>query len=189
MIDVGKYAPVIGDDTTDTAVNSYTLLADVFPHATHIWWGGNYYANALPPSSCWLVWDKENTGNFADAELAWCSDKSAGRIFRHMWNGLMKASEKGQRRVHPTQKPVALAAWAFEKYGDADDIILDPFCGSGMSVIAAERTSRSVYAIEMSADYCDVILRRWEAETGREAVLLERIEIEQTNGPQIEVHA
>lgn len=176
MIDVGKYAPVIGDDTTDTAVNSFTLLSEMYPGATHIWWGGNYYANMLPPSSCWLVWDKENTGNFADCELAWCSERSAVRIFRHMWNGLMKASEKGQRRVHPTQKPIALAAWAFDKYGAAGDIILDPFCGSGMSVIAGERIKRNVYALEMSADYCDVILRRWEAETGREATLLERLE-------------
>ena len=83
----------------------------------------------------------------------------------------MRETPKAAKRQ---QKPVALAAWAYEKYGADDGVILDPFCGSGMSVIAAERLGRSVYALEMSADYCDVILRRWEAETGREAVLLER---------------
>jgi len=113
VVDVGKYAPIIGDDTIDTAVVSSQICLDLFPKAVQIWWGANYYAHTLPPSSCWIVWDKENTGNFADAELAWCSDKSAVRIFKHMWNGMLKDSEHGQRRVHPSQKPIALASWCF----------------------------------------------------------------------------
>ncbi len=163
LIDVGKYAPIIGDDTTDTAINSYRIAAELYPKAVHIWWGGNYYANALPPSSCWIVWDKENTGNFADAELAWTNQPTAVRIFKHMWNGLMKASEKGQRRVHPTQKPVALAIWCFDKYGKGADLIFDPFLGSGMSMVAAEQSGRTCYGIEKSEDYCAVILERMSA--------------------------
>lgn len=164
MIPVGKYYPVIGDDSTDTAIEAYNASTVYAPDAVQVWWGGNYYANALPPSSCWLVWDKENTGNFADAELAWTNQKTAVRIFKHMWNGLMKASEKGVRRVHPTQKPVALAEWVFTQYGKEGDIVFDPFLGSGMSLIAGERTKRSVYGCELSPQYCDVILRRAEAE-------------------------
>lgn len=175
-IEVGKYYPVIGDDSTTTAILSSRMCLEMFPKAIQFWWGANYYANALPPSKCWIVWDKENTGNFADAELAWCSDDSAVRIFRHMWNGLMKDSEKGQRRVHPTQKPIALAEWAFEKYGNDGDVIYDPFLGSGMSVIAAENLGRTVYGCELSPDYIDVIIRRWEARTGQTATLLERVE-------------
>src|SRR5713226_760460 len=175
-IEVGKYAPVIGDDTTATAIAAYRPCADFFPSAIHFWWGANYYANALPPSKCWIVWDKENTGNFADAELAWCSHDSAVRIFKHMWNGLMKDSEKGQRRVHPTQKPIALASWCYEKYGKEEDIIYDPFLGSGMSLIAAENTNRTVIGCELSPDYINVILTRWETLTGLQATLLERIE-------------
>jgi hypothetical protein len=175
-IDVGKYAPVIGDDTTATAITAYCLCAEMFPQALHVWWGANYYADALPPSKCWIVWDKENTGNFADAELAWCNHDSVVRIFRHMWNGLMKDSEKGQRRVHPTQKPIALAEWCFEKYGKEQDIIFDPFLGSGMSVIAAENLNRTVYGCELSPEYIDVIITRWEQHTGQTAQLLERIE-------------
>ncbi len=171
-VEVGRYAPVIGDDTTDTATDAYDLAADMFPGAVHVWWGGNYYAHALPPSPCWLVWDKENTGNFADAELAWTNQGSAVRIFRHMWNGMLRASERGEARVHPTQKPVALAEWAFERYGAPDDLILDPFLGSGMSLVAAERTGRRVYGLELSEAYCDVVLARWEAVTGEVAVLL-----------------
>ena len=176
IVEVGKYYPVIGDDSTTTAILSSRMCLEMFPKATQFWWGANYYANALPPSKCWIVWDKENTGNFADAELAWCSDDSAVRIFRHMWNGLMKDSEKGQRRVHPTQKPIALAEWAFGKYGNDGDVIYDPFLGSGMSVIAAENLNRTVYGCELSPDYIDVTIRRWEAHTGQTATLLERVE-------------
>lgn len=173
MIDVGKYAPVIGDETTQTAEKSTDLYLRLYPDALHVWWGANYYANVLPPSSCWIVWDKENTGNFADAELAWCSDKSAVRIFKHMWNGLMKDSEKGKRRVHPTQKPVALAHWCFEKYGKAGDVIVDPFLGSGISVLAAEQLNdnRRVIGFELAPEYIAVTIHRWEMLTGRKAEL------------------
>lgn len=176
VVDVGKYAPIVGDDSIDTAVLSSQLSLELFPKAVQIWWGGNYYAHTLPPSSCWIVWDKENTGNFADAELAWCSDKSAVRIFKHMWNGMLKDSEHGQKRVHPSQKPVALAEWAFEKYGNDGDVIFDPFLGSGMSVIAAENLHRTVYGCELSPEYIDVIIARWEKHTGETATLLERVE-------------
>jgi 16S rRNA G966 N2-methylase RsmD len=164
IVDVGKYATIIGDDTTETAIKAATLYTSLYPDASQIWWGANYYANALAPSSCWLVWDKENTGNFADVELAWTNIDKAARIFRHMWNGMVKASEHGQRRVHPTQKPVALAAWCFEEHGGG--IIVDPFAGSGISIIAAEQLKRTVYAMELSPDYVAVIIQRWVDMTG-----------------------
>jgi ParB-like chromosome segregation protein Spo0J len=178
IVDVGKYFPVIGEDSVETAVQSSSVCLGLFPKAIQVWWGANYYAQALPHSSCWIVWDKENTGNFADAELAWCSDDSPVRIFKHMWNGMIKDSERGQRRVHPTQKPIALAEWAFEKYGAEDDIIFDPFLGSGISVIAAEKMpgNRKVIGCELSPDYINIIISRWEKHTGQTATLLERVE-------------
>jgi hypothetical protein len=178
VVEVGKYFPVIGDDSTDTAIASYRLCAELCPTAVQIWWGANYYAYALPPSSCWIVWDKENTGNFADAELAWCSDKSAVRIFKHMWNGMLKESEHGQRRVHPTQKPCALFKWVAERYGQAGDTIFDPFLGSGISVIGAEMLDdgRAVYGCELSPEYINIVIQRWEKHTGQSATLLERVE-------------
>jgi len=169
IIAAGQYEPVIGDDSTDTAIAAYTVAASLMPKATQVWWGGNYYANALPPSSCWLVWDKERTGNFADAELAWTNQPTAVRIFRHMWNGLIKESERNEKRVHPTQKPVALAEWVFNEYGKPGDFVFDPFAGSGITIIAGERLLRPVRAIEMSPAYCDVIIARWEAMTGKTA--------------------
>jgi len=172
------YAPVVGDDSTDTAISSSDLCLKFFPKALQIWWGANYYAQVLPHSSCWIVWDKENTGNFADAVLAWCNDKSSVRIFKHMWNGMLKGSEGGQKRVHPTQKPIKLAEWAFEKYGSEQDIIFDPFLGSGISVIAAENLSgeRKVIGCELSPAYIDVCITRWEQLTNKQAQLLERAE-------------
>jgi len=162
LVKVNKYAEVIGDDTTDTALKSWGLLSDMYAPSkacVHVWWGGNYYADALPPSSCWLVWDKENTGNFADAELAWCSSPTAVRIFRHMWNGMVKASERGQKRVHPTQKPIALAQWCIENYAP-NGVILDPFLGSGPTVVAAENLNRRCFGMELSPEYVAVNLER-----------------------------
>jgi DNA modification methylase len=164
---------VIGDDTPDTAIRAAAVCLSIFPKATHFWWGANNYAFALPGTTCWVVWDKQNTGNFADAELAWSNHKSAVRIFQHQWSGLIKESERTEKRVHPTQKPVALAVWAFEKYGDPGDIVFDPFLGSGMSVLAAERTGRTLYGCELSPHYCDVTLTRWESATGQTAVRIE----------------
>jgi DNA modification methylase len=135
-----------------------------------ILWGANYYAEKLPPSPCWIVWDKENTGDFADAELAWTNQNTAVRIFKHMWNGMIKASERGQKRVHPTQKPVALAEWCFENYGNPATV-LDLFLGSGSTLIACEQTRRSCYGMELDPAYCDVIVKRWSDFTGREAIL------------------
>lgn len=159
---------MIGDDSVETAISAYKTASGISPDAVHIWWGGNYYASELPSSSCWLVWDKENTGNFADAELAWTNQPTAVRIFKHMWNGMVKASERGVRRVHPTQKPVALAVWCFEQYGKPSDVILDQFLGSGISLMAAQQMEgdRTVFGFELSPDYCEVILQRFTSFTG-----------------------
>lgn len=169
---VGTYAPVAGDDTTETAERAAALYLEVCSRAVHIWWGANNFAHVLPPSTCWVVWDKENTGNFADAELAWTNHDSAVRIFKHQWNGMIRESERG-KRVHPTQKPIALCAWAFDKYGAAGDVILDPFLGSGPSLKAAETMGRTVIGFELSPHYVDHILE-WAEQQG--------IEVERTEG-------
>jgi hypothetical protein len=162
IVRAGRYLPVIGDDSIDTAVSAATGLLGIYPKATHFWWGANNYAHALSPSTCWIVWDKDNTGNFADAELAWSNHDSAVRIFKHQWNGMIRESERG-KRSHPTQKPIALFVWIYEKYGAAGDVILDPFLGSGPSLKAAEDCGRTVIGCELSPHYCDHILEWAEA--------------------------
>ena len=169
------YLKVAGDDTTDTARDAFALLHNTYPAAAHVWWGGNHYALSagLPDSSCWLIWDKDNgTTDFADAELAWTSHPGAVRILRHMWNGMLRATERG-KRVHPTQKPVALAEWAFTVVdpGDERRIVLDVFGGSGSTLIAAHQTGRNSAIVEMEPTYVDVICRRYQQHTGQQPIL------------------
>jgi len=160
VVDVGKYLPIVGDDTTDTAIKASAFYLDLYPQAAQFWWGGNYYANRLPPSSCWVVWDKETTGNFADCELAWSNVSRAAKLFRHRWNGMLRDSER-ERRLHPTQKPAALAEFLMAEFGKKDDVVIDPFAGAGWVVIAAERTGRKARAIEIVPEYVGIILQRW----------------------------
>jgi DNA modification methylase len=173
---VGTYAPVAGDESIDVAIEAIQVI-NTLKAKVEIIWGGNYYASHLNNSSCWIVWDKENTGNFADAELAWTNQNTAVRIFKHMWNGMLKSSERGEKRVHPTQKPVALAEWCLDEYGNESKTVLDLFCGSGSTLIACEIKKKSGYMMELSPHYCDVIVKRWEDFTGKKAELLTLSEI------------
>jgi DNA modification methylase len=171
IVKVNKYAPIAGDDSIDVAIEAIQLI-QTLNAKVEIIWGGNYYANNLNNSSCWIVWDKNNTGNFADAELAWTNQKTAVRIFKHTWNGMIKESEHGQKRVHPTQKPIALAEWCYDHYGKECTNVIDLFAGSGSSLIACETRKKHGYMMELSPAYCDVIVKRWEEFTGKKAELL-----------------
>lgn len=164
------YAPIIGDDTTKTAIESHTVLVAIGCPIL-VLWGGNYFCDKLPPSRCWLVWDKENTGTFADAELAWTNVDKVVKLFRHQWSGLIKASEKGERRVHPTQKPIALAEWVFTTVAPQAKTVIDLFLGSASTLVAAERQGLSCFGMEMSEAYVDVALLRWQNLTGQKAIL------------------
>lgn len=170
IIPSNTYKPIQGDDSIDTAIKAIEVIKKLKPKVQVIW-GGNYYANQLENSSCWLVWDKNNTGNFADAELAWTNQDTAVRIFKHTWNGMIKDSEHGQKRVHPTQKPVALSEWCLENYGQKIKTVLDLFGGSGSSLIACEKMGKAAFIMEIDPYYCDVIIKRWEDYTGETAIL------------------
>lgn len=170
IVKANIYASIAGDDTIQVALEAIQIIKTLGAKVEIIW-GGNYYANALENSSCWIVWDKENTGNFADAELAWTNQKTAVRIFKHMWNGMIKASEHGQKRVHPTQKPVKLAEWCINEYGKNCKTVLDLFCGSGSTLLACESQGKIGYMMELSPHYCDVIVQRWQEFTGKTATL------------------
>jgi DNA modification methylase len=170
IVKVNQYAPIAGDDSIDVAIEAIKVI-QTLNAKVEIIWGGNYYATYLDNSSCWIVWDKKNTGNFADAELAWTNQKTAVRVFQHMWNGMIKESEHGQKRVHPTQKPIALAEWCYDNYGEDCKTVLDLFAGSGSSLIACETKKKNGYMMELSPAYCDVIVKRWQDFTGKQATL------------------
>lgn len=135
--------------------------------------GGNYFTDFLIPSRCWIVWDKENSGNFADAELAWTSFDKGVKLYKHLWNGMSREgnrTDEGKTRVHPTQKPVGMLQKILEDFTEKGETVLDVFGGSGSTLIACEGTERKCLMIEMSEHYCDVIRRRytkWAKENGK----------------------
>ncbi len=126
---------------------------------TSIMWGGNYYG--LPPSSCWLVWDKDNTGDFADCELAWTNMNKAVRKFRWRWNGMLQehGGANKETRFHPTQKPLALMKWCLSLVPEAKTIV-DPFMGSGTTLLAARHCGLRAVGMEISREHCESAVKR-----------------------------
>jgi DNA modification methylase len=118
--------------------------------------GGNYFV--LPPSSGWVVWDKLQTGDFADCELAWTSYKRAVRKVTYLWNGMIK--EKPEKRWHPTQKPLVVMKWIVERYTKEGDTVFDPFMGVGTTGVACVMLSRNFIGVEISERYYAIAMKR-----------------------------
>lgn len=161
------------DSSVNAAVDAYRLCEGL-GIKRQVWWGANYYCHALPQTANWMVWDKrledKQKDQNSDCELAWVKSKWASvRIFRHLWEGLIKGSEHGQARVHPTQKPVALAEWVYDYYSDVSTV-LDLFGGSGFNLMASEKKGKISYTMEFMPHYTDVIIKRWQDFTGKQAI-------------------
>jgi DNA modification methylase len=126
-------------------------------------WGGNYFN--LSPSSCWLVWDKDNGDNgYADCELAWTNLKKAVRKIRYRWAGMLQENMKDKElREHPTQKPVPVMNWAIT-HASEPQAILDPFMGSGTTLRAAKDLNRKAIGIEIEEKYCEIAAKRMSQE-------------------------
>lgn len=121
--------------------------------------GGNYFD--LPPTSCWLVWDKQNGSNdFADCELAWTNLNKAVRRIYWRWNGMIRRGD--DVREHPTQKPVGVMQWCIEQLPDSCETILDPFMGSGTTGVACVKLGRKFIGIEREERYFDIACKRIE---------------------------
>ncbi len=136
--------------------------------------GFNHFCDILPPTSSVIVWDKDNgDNNFADCELAWTSFKTAVRKVRWKWQGMLqeRMGQDKEKRYHPTQKPVGVMKWIIEKYTKPDDIILDPFFGSGSTGVAAVRMGRHFIGIEINPDYCKIAEKRIQEERDKYALL------------------
>lgn len=119
-------------------------------------WGANHFADRFDSAGAgWIVWDKLNgESSFADAELAYSSFDKAVRVFRYVWNGMHQGSyggdvRKNEKRIHPTQKPVALYEWLLAKYAKPGQRILDTHLGSASSVVAALNMGFSIDAVEL----------------------------------------
>ena len=162
------YQPIIGDDRP---FDPTWLLA---LGSAQVIFGAQHFASALVDGRAWLVWDKgigDHT-TFSQAELAWTSFAGRTRMYRHTWSGMVREGDRRTEladRVHPTQKPVGLMKQILDDIGTGYDVVLDPYLGSGSTLIACEILKRRCYAMEISPEYCDVAVARWEAFTGRTA--------------------
>ena len=142
-------------EPADPAVISWMLTNSRW----QVIFGGNYFE--LPPTSCWLVWDKLNGDNdFADCELAWTNMPKAVRRIRFLWNGMIRA-EKGPR-VHLTQKPIEVMRWVLNHVPEPNTTILDPYMGSGTTGVAVAKANRRFIGIERDPKYFAIACERIE---------------------------
>jgi len=143
----------------DTPADKKIITAAITSAANAIIWGGNYFW--VPPSPCWLVWDKDNgANNFADCELAYTTLPTAVRLFKHKWQGMLQQDMKNKDdRNHPTQKPLALMKWCLGFFPKAETV-LDPFMGSGTTLVACKQLGRKCIGIELEEKYCEIAARR-----------------------------
>ena len=116
-------------------------------------WGGNYYA--LPPTNSWLIWDKMQKHTSSEAEMAWTNLPQPVRVFRM---SRVEAYCGHERKMHPTQKPLDLMRWCLG-FTDANTI-LDPFMGSGTTLVAAKLECRQAIGIELEERYCEIAAKR-----------------------------
>jgi len=151
----GKWRENVAWDTERPSQEAFCAM--LAASQDQIIWGGNYFADLLPPTMRWLAWDKgQRDFSLADMELAWTSQQKAVRVFTY---GRSKAVRDGKQ--HPTQKPVALMEWCLGFLPDAETI-LDPFMGSGTTLVACAKLGRKGIGIELDPEYFDIACRRVE---------------------------
>lgn len=145
----------------DRPVEKWLLEEAVSLARWSIVFGGNYYE--LPPSRGWLVWDKDNgESDFADCELAWTNLDRAVRRLKWRWHGMIQelAGSKKEPRWHPTQKPLEVMKWAISMAPEECSTILDPFMGSGTTLVAAREMGKRAVGIEREEKYCKAAVDR-----------------------------
>jgi site-specific DNA-methyltransferase (adenine-specific) len=146
--------------------NEYYFLELQRISYNQIIWGGNYMTDYLPPSPCWLLWDKgfSEEVSFSQFEMAWCSFKSSAKKYDYN-------AAKNINRIHPTQKPIALYKWILHNYAKPGDRILDTHLGSGSSAIAAHNMGFDFVGCELDKDYYDAACKRFKEQTKQLSLL------------------
>ena len=148
-----KHFEDLGWDEGRPSKAVFDLIRDKADKA--LFWGGNYFADFLPPTMGWLYWDKGQRGlSMSDGELAWTSEQKALRSIT-----VNRAALIGSE--HPTQKPLQVMSWSIEQLGNPETI-LDPFMGSGTTGVAAIQLGRKFIGIEREPKYFDIACKRIE---------------------------
>ena len=163
-----SYSNVIGDGADFTPELINTIFA-CFNDVKEVFiWGADYFAELLPNKNdgSWIVWDKRQEGGMdkmfgASFELCWSKTKHKREIARVLWAGYFGMSKDDTKtRVHPTQKPIDLASFFFNKWGKENDLIADIYLGSGSTMVASHQLKRKCYGMELDPKYCQVIIDR-----------------------------
>jgi len=119
-------------------------------------WGGNYFTDYLPPTMHWLLWDKgQRNFSLADFEIAWGSQKRAARVIEYARG---KAVRDGKQ--HPTQKPIEVMVYCLQELPKGTKTVVDPYCGSGTTIVACVKLGLSATGIEIDEGYFDIACRR-----------------------------
>jgi site-specific DNA-methyltransferase (adenine-specific) len=135
--------------------------------------GGNYYANTLPETNGWIIWDKVNgKSNYSDCEMIWTSFLSATRLIPFMWNGMFqgKSIKEGrtqqgnkklnEKRYHQAQKPLPLCLEILQRYVNKDEVVVDTYAGSGTISLACEMLGYKWIAVEEVPKFCEDARKR-----------------------------
>lgn len=154
----GPSKPIAGDDGPFDPAHLLAWPCILF--------GANHYCQRLPEGGQFLAWDK-NLGigpddDFADVEFIWTSFKTKARVFRHLWKGVLQDSEKGVKKFHVSQKPVALMQWCIDLLPRTYATIIDPYMGSGSTGVAAVKMGHSFIGCEIDPDNFAIACKRIE---------------------------
>lgn len=179
LINKNEFIGYVGTNSTVKARKYKSIINDNKPfnpqhlldlNVPSILFGANNYSHELPNNSKWIVWYKKpnlnnNNKNFSDCELAWTNLKGVNvQCYHHTWSGMIREGDRREElkdRIHPTQKPVGLMATLLNEYCPKKGVVLDLYGGSGSTLIACEKTGRTCYMMELSEDYCKLIMNRF----------------------------
>jgi site-specific DNA-methyltransferase (adenine-specific) len=135
-------------------------------------WGGNYFADLLQPTKAWIYWDKKPNGEnltFSDGELAWTSFNKPLKAFSYGWIGFGMVNS-GEKKIHPTQKPIQLYKWILKNYAKQGNKILDTHLGSGSIAIACHDYGFELTACELDEEYFDKAIERIKNHTSQQTL-------------------
>ena len=185
---VGNKFEKVKGDNEDFVADLILKPLEFFDYCKEFFmFGGDYYVDILPnygKDGSWIVWDKQSNESeigigVIDAygkmfgsnfELCWSKKKHKRVLCRVLWKGMFGMGQGDEKkRIHPTQKPVEVACWFYKYFCPEDGIVVDPYLGSGSTLIACEKTGRVCYGMEIEPKYVDVIIKRYEDYTGNKA--------------------
>lgn len=175
IIGGGCTEPTIYKAFNDSAIPSADYFKELERISKHrIIWGGNYFLDHLNATKGMIIWDKGRRGlKFADCEIAWTDIDEPCRIYAHLWDGMRQEDMKNkEKRIHPTQKPVALYKWLLRCYANKGDKILDTHVGSASSLIACYDMGFDYVGFEIDEEYYKMACQRLEEEKAQMRWLL-----------------